>query len=339
MAVAASVGLHAASAADVTVCNGNVTFAQPTPWGDIAITFEKCMANELYTFRSVSVDGRELNHTESDNIGPFGIQGKGWSGGNHLNGGRRSAFTETVDIFVDGHRVTADTVMAGTVLTVEVVNRLLNPADDTDFALERMVYSVSGNTIDVEASHEFLCDSEETVERYYGMQSMFVGEHETLTPGGKYAQWTSYPQTNTGNELQFTKASAPGFTTFVEHSDRGYQASHLTREGIGDRRFVADGDVVFIGNSWTKSYHKTMGMHTVKKGDRTCWHGLYSWFDAPVGDHTAAGGSFDYGAYIAGQPYLFSVEPTGELRRIPLNLPPAPLRHISGRTDMGMKKG
>lgn len=322
LSLALSVLPLAGSAATVTLKNGDISYTESTPWGDIAIDFARCMANKLYTFSSVSLDGKELNHTDSDNIGPFLIDKKGWAGGNHTNDGRLSAETVDVSISVDGNILACDTTVTGKVLTVEVVNNLRHPVDDSPLDIERMVYIVSGNSIEVFASHRFLNDEPETIERYYGMQSMFIKETETLAPGTQFGIWTSYPVTNTGNEIKVVKSTAPAFSTFVEHSANGYQASHMTRDGIGDRSWVADDDIVFIGNSWSKSYHKTIGMHPVKAGDSFGWHGIYTWFREPVSDRSRRGDeacpTFDYGAYIAGEPYIFHLAPDGSMTPIPL---------------------
>lgn len=304
------------NAAIISVKDGDVAFSEKTLGGDIDITFNKCMANNLYTFSSVAIDGTVVNRTESDNIGPFLVDQRGWTGGNHTNGDRLSAFTRSVDIYVDGVKIDTDTVVRGDILTVEVVNQLLEPVDDSDFAVERAIYNVSGNTIDVALSHEFQCE-QAMIERYYGMQSMFIDEFETLTPGGAFDTWTTYPVTSTGNEIQFTKASAPQFSTFIEHSKGGYQATSLTREGLGDYHLVGDEDIIFIGNSWSKTYHKIIGMQPVGKGDRISWHGYYSWFREPVADNSRIAEepvkTFDYIAYIAGEPYLFHLSPDGTL--------------------------
>ena len=303
-------------AATVTFRNGKIAYSEKTPWGDIDIAFANCMANNLYTFSSVSIDGKEVNHTESDNIGPFLIDQKGWSGGNHVNDGRLSAHTRNVKVKVDGKELTGDCTVDGKILTVEVDNILLHPTDDSDLANEHVVYTVSGNSIDVRTSHEFLC-APETIERYYGMQSMFMNEFETLTPGGQFATWTTYPVTSTGNEIQFTKASAPKFSTFIEHSKNGYQAAHMTRDGLGDHHMVRDDDIIFIGNSWSKTYHKIIGMQPVKAGDRFNWHGIYSWFREPVADNcrnAADGLTFEYGAYIDGKPCIFHINSDGSLK-------------------------
>ncbi len=311
-----------ADAAKIEYRDGNIAYTEKTPWGLINIDFAHCMANKLYTFSSVSIDGVEVNHTESDNIGPFLIDQKGWSGGNHVNDDRLSAHTKSVEVYVDGQRLSGDCSVNGKVLTVEVVNQLLHPLDDSDLAVERVVYNVSGNSIDVKASHEFQCKQPEMIERYYGMQSMFVNEYELLTPGGQFSSWTRFPVTSTGNEQQFTKASAPSFTTFIEHSNGGYQAAYMTPEGLGDHHFVGDNDIIFIGNSWSKSYHKIIGMHPIKKGDRINWHGIYSWFNKPIFDGSSnpdkSARTFDYGAYIEGQPYVFHLNPDGSMTKFAL---------------------
>lgn len=309
-------------AATVQFKDGNVTFAETTPCGNIEIDFRRCMANELYTFSSVRLNGKELNHTDSDNIGPFGIDGRGWSGGNHLNGDRRSAYTDKVTLMLDNEVIDSDTTLTGDLLVIFVVNQLLDPVDDSPLAIEKVGYVVSGNSIDVTVNHEFLNNDPVTVERYYGMQSMFVKEKEILTPGGKYRTWTTFTPTNTGNELQFTKAEAPEFCTFIEHSDNGYQATYMTREGIGDRHFIRDDDVVYIGNSWGKNYHKVLGLNPLRRGDTLSWRGIYSWFDAPVSDNCRRSDevcpTFDYIAYEIGRPYVFHLGPDGKMSATPL---------------------
>lgn len=307
---------NSAMAATVYYGDSILNYAETTPWGNIEIDFKRCMANNLYTFSSVRVDGHEINHTESDNIGPFLIDQKGWSGGNHLNGDRRSAYTESVEVSLDGRQLRRGESATGQVLTVEVVNRLLHPSDDSPLATERMVYNVSGNSIEVFANHIFGNETPETIERYYGMQSMSVGETELLTPGGKFCSWTPVSGKNTGDELQFTKQEAPHFNTFIEHNPYGYQAAHLFADGLGKRNMVRDNDIIFIGNSWTKSYHKIISMQPVKKGKTFSWHGLYSWFNQPVSDNSRTDSTtpgFDYAGYIDGKPYLFHFDHKGRL--------------------------
>ena len=299
------------SAAVVTTGNGTLSYREHTPWsGEIAIDFAPCMANELFTFSSVALDSVVVNKTSSDNIGPFGLVGGGWSGGNHLNGGMRSARTDSIEVSLDGVPLDLSVPLQskGSVLTVRVFNTLLMPADTVPFALETMTYRVSGNSIEVTGEHRFVAPHPVAVDRYYGMQSMFIDETEMLTPGGAYGRWTPIAEVN-----RFTKASAPHFTTFVEHSPAGYQAAWLNpATGIGDRHLVEAGDLVFIGNSWTKSYHKTIGGKPLKAGDTTHWHGVYSWFETPFADNCRREpGTFAYIGRLGSRPALFTVNPDG----------------------------
>lgn len=314
--LAAALGM---SAATVRTLNGSVSYTDPgtEASGAIIISFKRCMANNLFTFSSITVDGTEVNHTDSDNIGPFLIP-SGWVGGNHTNMSNgtevRSARTESVEVSLDGRAldITKRTNSTGDVLTVKVVNLLLMPASDTrPFARETITYTVAGNSIEVYAQHEFLEATPQKVDRYYGMQSMFIGETEILTPGGTYATWTPLDQVN-----RFTKASAPGFCTFIEHSPAAYQAAWMDSSyDLGSRKCVPDDDVVFIGNSSTKCYHKIMGSHTVRQGDVTRWHGIYSWFKTPETDtcRGTAPGTFAYRGYAGGQPALFSLDAQGHM--------------------------
>lgn len=317
--VGASMRFDAAEAATVKSTAGDITYAETTPWGDIEIDFSRCMANELYTFSEVRLNGQVINHTESDNIGPFLVDRKGWMGGNHLNGDRRSARTVSVRASVDGNPLSADAGTKGRVLTVDVVNDLLNPVTDSLMCIERMTYEVSGNSITVTARHEFLNPEPEVIERYFGMQSMMVGETDMLTPGGAFARWTPTLK-RVNSSTTFPKSEAPSFCTFIERSPAGYQAAYMTSEGLGSRSQVDEGDFVFINACYnvnsvdSKSYHKLIGMRPVCKGDKTMWHGVYSWFDKPISDRSdSETPTFDYGAYRAGRPYVFHLGPDGRM--------------------------
>lgn len=267
----------------------------------IVMEFSRCMANELYTFSRVTVDGAVVNRATSDNIGPFLIKNSGWTGGNHLmpDGVTHSAHTLSVTIAADGKILECDTVMTARSVVVTVVNRLLCPFDaSSTFAIETMRYTVQGNSIQVDAEHQFQNPEPLVVERYYGMQSMMTDENAVLTPEGEYSQWTPVAKVD-----RFAKSAAKGFDTFIERSDKCYQAAYMCPEvGLGDRHAVKPDDVVFIGNSWSKCYHKLMGDVEVKKGDTARWKGVYSWFVVPVTDNEC---EFAYRGYIDGKHTLF----------------------------------
>ena len=81
---------------------------------------------------------------------------------------------------------------------------------------------------------------------------------------------------------------------------------------------VDDSDVVFIGNSWSKSYHKTIGGKNISAGDSTSWHGIYTWFSAPVTDtyrenDGEAEPAFEYQATINGTPTLMHLDSKGRM--------------------------
>ena len=76
----------------------------------------------------------------------------------------------------------------------------------------------------------------------------------------------------------------------------------MTDNGIGDRHLVDADDVVFIGNSWGKSYHKLIGNASVKNGDTTHWEGIYTWFIQPVNTDPEY---FSYLGCLNGKPAIF----------------------------------
>lgn len=304
-------------AATINYRTRTLTFSEETPEGKVEIIFSKCMANSLYTFLSVSIDGTVLNQTGSDNIGPFLANGW-WMGGNHTaSNGAKTANTLSYQVFVDGEEMTAAGKRQGNVMTVIVTNEILY-SDGKKFADEIYTYNVSGNSIEVHGHHDYVHPSTINVDRYYGMQSMFIGETEILTPGTPKDTWQTLTVTNSGNEVEFKKKDCPNFCTFVEHSPNGYQASYMLREGLGKREWVdSDNDVIFIGNSWSKCYHKTIGSHSIKTGDSSDWYGIYSWFKKPLADNCRKATddkTFSYTAYVKGQQMIMTLQADGTMK-------------------------
>ena len=307
------------SAAEITYTQqGEITFSETTVWGDIDISFKKCMANELFTFYYVKLNGKILNQTGSDNIGPF-LAGGAWMGGNHPHATFKSGNTLSVEAFVKDFELKKGETVNADILTIKVKNELLY-ADGDVFAYEYMTYHVSGNSIEVIGEHTYEYDKKAlNVNRYYGMQSMFVGETEILTPGGPSGVWQKI--TNTSGDtykIDILKKDAPNFCTFIEHNNNGYQASYMLREDLGNREWVKDNDIVFTGNNWSKSYHKIIGDFNVSKGMSSRWHGIYSWFDEPITDNcrsTDQDLTFEYGATIQGKPVVMHIASNGEMKQ------------------------
>ena len=65
---------------------------------------------------------------------------------------------------------------------------------------------------------------------------------------------------------------------------------------------LGDGDIVFIGNSSAKSYHKLISRKRFENGDRIAWRGVYTWFAEPLADDA---GLFCYEGAVAGRRALF----------------------------------
>lgn len=332
--IAIAAAALSAGAATITMTDGTVEYSAETPWGKMETKFMKSMANQLYTFYNVRLDGTEVNTTSSsNNIGGFQVDGW-WTGGNH-NDGTPNSYTTAVKVSVDGQTIDSDCTVTGDVLTISVTNELYF-ADKIKFCDEHITYSVSGNSMEIRGEHRYTYPTPKSIWVYYPMQSVFIGETEILTPGGRCRTWTPLTVTSEGNEVQFTRASAPNFCTFVEHSPNGYQATYLMREGIGDRSWVKPSDWVFIGNSWGKCYHKCIGYHDVSDGDTSSWHGIYSWFREPITDNcrsTDQDLTFAYGAYIDGKPVTMKLGMSGAMSQT------AGINEISSDTDREFATG
>ena len=291
---------------------------------DILYWFKKCMFNELFTFYRVGTIANSmpapttlpdtspasvLNLAYSDNIGPFNITGYGWCGGNHpyLDEVTRTARNVGYHIYVDGKEIKEDMSALTKEIKITVTNEIMNPSKaDTSsgktllndvLCIETVSYSVYRNNIQVSVSHEFQNESPVTVQMYYGMQSMFEKETHTLTAGGKYTDWTVQKEVST-----FTKKEYPSFRRFIEKSANVYQSSYLFADGLGNHEEIADDDIIFIGNSSNKTYHKIIANKEHKKGDVIHWSGVYTWFKSPVSDDD---GLLCYEGIIDNQKVLF----------------------------------
>lgn len=291
---------------------------------DILYWFKKCMFNELFTFYRVGTIANSmpapttlpdtspasvLNLAYSDNIGPFNITGYGWCGGNHpyLDEVTRTARNVGYHIYVDGKEIKEDMSALTKEIKITVTNEIMNPSKaDTSsgktllndvLCIETVSYSVYRNNIQVSVSHEFQNESPVTVQMYYGMQSMFEKETHTLTAGGKYTDWTVQKEVST-----FTKKEYPSFRRFIEKSIHAYQSSYLFADGLGNHEEIADDDIIFIGNSSNKTYHKIIANKEHKKGDVIHWSGVYTWFKSPVSDDD---GLLCYEGIIDNQKVLF----------------------------------
>lgn len=296
---------------------------------EINYWFKKCMANDLFTFYRVSVTSGTtgttvVNEAYSDNIGPFEIRGGGWCGGNHLFTDEKTQTAETfsIKLYADGQSISSDTLLKAQIIKLEVKNRIFNPlsaeqtGDKTYFTdtlcIENVNYTIRGNSIQVDLSHDYINRTPVIITKYYGMQSMFKDENQLLTPLGKYPFWTNIHQTN-----RFKKQDFPRFNRFIEKGDSYFQSSFLLHRGLGTHDELPDDDVIFIGNSWTKCYHKLIGNTLRTIGHHDSWSGVYTWIATPLLD---TGSAFAYDGFINGKRVIFFSNPVkGSFR---LSLPP-----------------
>ncbi len=306
-------------AARVTYTQRSIlTYKESTESGDIEIVFQKCMQNKLFTFYTVSLDGKVVNSAStSDNIGPF-FAGGAWMGGNHntpQGGPKPSANTIDVTVTVDGQAMKpGNSALEGSVLLIKVTNEIFY-TDDKKFADEVVTYRVSGNSIEVWGEHTFQYPNAMTVSRYYGPQSMFPAT-ELLLPGTKNKTWISLPGKK---EIDVMKSEFADFSTYVEKNANGYQAVLKYHDGIGNASCVSASGEVYLfrnyGGATGKSYHVMMWDHVVRPGDKTDWHALYTWFNQPVEDTFRSGGTnpeFSYESYINGESTVITVDSAGK---------------------------
>ncbi|MCI1779889.1 MAG: hypothetical protein LKI53_08040 [Bacteroidales bacterium] len=272
---------------------------------DICYLFRKCMFNKLFTFYSVTFvpnndrqplpaqyegSGDILNLAYSDNIGPFYISGGGWCGGNHSYKGEREKETAKnikYNIYLNDREVRGDTSALVGKIDIKVTNIIYNPSPDTRDQIsgdilchEYVTYNIRRNNIEVTVRHKYDNEIPAVIKKYYGMQSMFENETEIMTPKGKYRDWTPVSEVS-----RFKKGEYPYFRRFIEKRGNAYQSSFLLNEGLGKHNEISDNDIIFIGNSYKKSYHTLIFDAKRKKGDTDYWKGVYTWFPKAIKDN------------------------------------------------------
>lgn len=288
----------------VKIVDGSVYVAEKlTHDTDIVYEFRKCMFNKLFTFHKIGfmansgsvpvsnpecVDMKVVNKTSSDNIGPIGICGGGWAGGNHSysdKGELQTAESKGVWLNVDGKIISlSDTIMKAANVEIYTDNDIFNPLSiqpDSSFSevlcRESVTYAIGGGSIQVSVWHDFKNKEKVNITKYYGMQSMFCNETSIYTPLGKYGKWTRIEAVD-----RFPKKDFPEFRHFIEKSDAGYQSAYLLPEGIGTHSSLDADGRIFIGNSYSKSYHSQLMNVNRQDGDIDFWSGVYTWFEKPL---------------------------------------------------------
>lgn len=316
---------------------------------EINYWFRKCMANELFTFYRVSIASNHgdkilVNEACSDNIGPFDIRNGGWCGGNHLylDGKTKTAGTFSTKLVADGQSISSDTILKACTIKMEVKNYIFNPlsAEKKDnsiyftdtLCIEKVIYTINKNCIQVDVFHNYTNLVPVTIVRYYGMQSMFKDEKRLLTPSGKYTSWTDIDKTN-----RFKKKDFPQFNRYIERNDSCFQSSFLLNRGLGTHNELPADDVIFIGNSWSKCYHKLIGNAHRTIGNYDSWSGVYTWITTPLLD---TGSAFAYHGFIDGKKAVyFSNSTKGDFTvLLPENSKGKKINIIENTADIKIKK-
>lgn len=274
-------------------------YYKPQKQEDLLILFQPCMYNKLMTFYKVGFATnkssqvllnadrpieRLVNHAHSDNVGPIGIANYGFHGGNHSfreRGKTRTAKMDKYQLVVDGTPLYNDTTLRFHTLEVKVENTLFYGEEDvpnttyilsTPLAKESVLYTIHNGVIEVETSLTFKNRKPLTVERYYGAQSMFIGDSIRVLPSTDF----SFQKRVAKNVL---KKENPKLHTFIQKkNENDYETVYLDPTvGIGDHSLIAEDKPILISAGYGKVYHTLIFNHQVTKGDKINWRAIYSW--------------------------------------------------------------
>ena len=283
--------------------------------------FKKCMANMLFTFYRVgyrtvnrdypstegiiSQDGIiPINSTGSDNIGPIHCVNSAFSekfvGGNHTvtddDKTYKTAETKTFNIYCDDKELTSRSDGYADSIYIDVHNTVYDPSVspvDEDATIlteplceEYVCYKICKTTIEVGVSHVYSSTTQNSVDNYYGMQSMFVSEDYIMTPNGIYPDWI--PVGDVQHHGHIIKEDYPDFNRFIEKNtaNEAYQSTYLYNDfGIGTHRMVRDSEFIFTRGDTGKDYHRMLDEYTGQVNGKVYqWRGSYTFFHIPIID-------------------------------------------------------
>lgn len=284
--------------------------------------FKKCMANELFTFYRVGyrltdrdfpiTDGIAeetgitlINRTASDNIGPLFMVTGGLVGGNHVieNGDDtyKTAKTDSFKVYADGKELVANTKGYADSMSINVENTLYDPAIlpsagamilTTPLCSEIVTYTINKRSIEVALRQTFSSTTQNAIDNYYGMQSMFYNEDYFITPNGQFTDWMDVTQVT--SHARFYKNDYPHFNRFIEKNTTlgTYQATYLfDKFGLGKHtEFPDSGNDAFMftrGDTGKDYHHLISDGYVTPLADKVIqWRGTYTFMNAPIIDNT-----------------------------------------------------
>ena len=78
--------------------------------------------------------------------------------------------------------------------------------------------------------------------------------------------------------------NASSMFSIEPHRWHGYSDAVMRMAEANVEALLDGQDDIFIYAPYGKSYHKLIGNKRIKNGDKTCWRGVYTWFETPVAD-------------------------------------------------------
>lgn len=305
------------SLARLLVCSPNEMFVQNignslyiatkyNDYYDLILTWDKCMANDLYTFKTVALyenpnenidknvtrDYSELilSATVTDNIGPVGllIDGEGhWMGGNHVYtdsiGAYKTAFCKEVQIIINDSIYTDNFNLYTDHVNILVENDLYYPVDlptQNVCIVESVIYTVRKNMIEVFLEHEIRKDINILV--YYGLQSVNSAfQQKILLPNSQYdygldkvngiysGPITDYPNVYKAILSDSSKTVCQEMSLDITEGLFANTDQYMSYASSLSRVFTSGG----------KTYFYQIRSKDLFIGESYYWKGSYSWYD------------------------------------------------------------
>ncbi|MFO7810655.1 MAG: hypothetical protein R6V47_04725 [Candidatus Delongbacteria bacterium] len=274
---------------------------------DVIYTFDYCMANSLYTFKTVALyantgeyvsedvlrpyDQLVLSSTVTDNIGPAGLRIDGlgyWTGGNHLFTDslgikHKTAKTIDVEISVNDSVMTNDFSCYAPEIKIIVSNNLYFPPELPEKNIcikENVEYTVDVSGIRVFSNHNIF--RKIYITNYYGMQSAGSALQEKIfminsqyqneinkEDGLQSGPITSYPNV-------YKTILSDSLKTICQEMMINMQEGLFSNP---DTYIVSPSSFSRVFTSGSKTYFNQIRGKQFYQGDNYFWKGRYSWYD------------------------------------------------------------
>ncbi|HQO10266.1 MAG TPA: hypothetical protein PLK90_06110 [Clostridiales bacterium] len=272
---------------------------------DIIYTFDYCMNNSLFTFKTIALYENSTNSvnedvtrpysdlilssTVTDNIGPVNLRINGsyfWSGGNHLYTDsmmvkHKTAETTNVSVSINDSIYTGDFSIYTVEVKISVKNNLFNPPKlplKVTSIIETVDYFINNTGIEVLCEHEMITDNYIAV--YYGMQSANSANQEKI-----FIINSQYPQEIDKIDGIYSGAigSYPDVYKVILSNSNKTICQEMMLDLNGDiysniENFIS-GSYSHLFTSGSKTYFHQIRNKFLSQGEHYFWKGRYSWYD------------------------------------------------------------